>query len=369
VFTFPVGPFPVTVDLSFLLVAVLLGWQRPIPELLGWILVVFVSVLVHELGHAVYARSLGARPRILLRGFGGLTMAPLPRQLTWVESLSLALAGPAAGLLPAVVAAVLVAATNPAVGALVHEPGLLLRMLLLRLDGRTPFEELLLLFARTGPVWTVLNLLPILPLDGGSVLQALLTAVRRRNSLRQAAYFSAVLAGLVALAGFFLLGWGGIFLELFMVGFALQNVALLRQMGRQQAVAATPDPRASAEARAVLEAARAAMGDGNEPLALDLAAQLEQRGGQVRGATAARIRAGVLLARGELGPAGLEAGRSYAMAPEPDAAVVAARAALRQGDPAAARTWLKRAMEAGASAEQIQRDRELGPLVAPAAAT
>jgi hypothetical protein len=109
------------------------------------------------------------------------------------------------------------------------------------------------------------------------------------------------------------------------------------------------------------------MAEGNELAALEIADGLEQRGGALPAATAARIRAGVFLARGELGPAGLEAGRSFSLLPEPDAAVVAARAALRQGDRSTAQNWLRRAVEAGASLDLIRTDRELGPLVAATA--
>jgi len=49
-------------------------------------------------------------------------------------------------------------------------------------------------------------------------------------------------------------------------------------------------------------------------------------------------------------------------AAEPDAAVVAARANLRAGAPDRARNWLRRALEAGASAAAVRADPELGSL-------
>jgi Zn-dependent protease len=369
VLTFPLGPFPVTLDLSFLLVAVLLGpMQGDLADLVSWLLVVFVSVLVHELGHATYALRLGSRPRIVLRGLGGFTMAPLPRALTWRESMLLALAGPAAGLLPGIASALLLYFTHPAIHALAGDPAMLARVLLMGAGGRTPFEELLFTFVRTGIFWTILNLLPVLPLDGGSVLQALLTAVRGKPSLRLTAQISVALSGVLAAAFFFRFLQGGLFLGLFLAGFALQNLALLKQL-RQHGEAPQPqvDPAAAAAARDALAAARDRMAEGNELAALEIADGLEQRGGPLPAATAARIRAGVLLARGELGPAGLEAGRSFSLQPAPDAAVVAARAALRLGDRSTAQNWLRRAIEAGASLDLIRTDGELGPLVAAAA--
>jgi stage IV sporulation protein FB len=64
VLRFKVGPFPVLVYPWFFLSAILLGagygfgWQMA-----AWIFVVFLSVLVHELGHAVVGRLFGERRR------------------------------------------------------------------------------------------------------------------------------------------------------------------------------------------------------------------------------------------------------------------------------------------------------------------
>jgi hypothetical protein len=77
-----------------------------------------------------------------------------------------------------------------------------------------------------------------------------------------------------------------------------------------------------------------------------------------------RIRAGVELARADAASAGLHAGRSFTLWPSADAAVVAARANLRLGEEERARTWLRRALEAGAPPEAIAHDAELAQLLA-----
>jgi Zn-dependent protease len=364
VFTFRVGPFPVTIEPSFLIVAVLLGpLGGPIVGIVSWALVVFASVLVHELGHAVVGRSLGAKPQIFLRGLGGVTLTPLARRLTPFESIKLSLAGPLAGLLPGAVALALLIATNPSAEAYASDPRLWLRLLMGYLDGRTPFESLLFSFVQTGFFWTILNLLPVLPLDGGQVLTSAIAWIRGKPSLSLSGWISAVIAAVFSALLFLRVLPGGFFLALLFAGFALQSAALARAASGPAPLRTAPvDSSARAEAADALAEARAKMASGDAAGAEAVATRLDAAGGALRGSVAARIRAGVLLARGEHGRAGVEAGRAFSLLPEPDAAVVAARAALRGGDREVARTWLRRAVEAGAKAEAIAQDSELSVL-------
>ena len=65
---------PVRVHPLFWLAAVLLGMNQPPRELLIWVPVVFVSILIHEMGHALVIRQFGWWPSILLYTFGGLAI-------------------------------------------------------------------------------------------------------------------------------------------------------------------------------------------------------------------------------------------------------------------------------------------------------
>jgi stage IV sporulation protein FB len=149
---------PVAVDWWFWLATALLGggataqdaqdWTRVIV----WMGVVFVSILVHELGHAALGRSFGASPFIRLHGFGGVTFLPGAR-FKRSQNLIVSAAGPLAGLL---------------LGLLV----LLVRHV--ELD-RPPMAHLAVTYALyINFVWTAINLLPISPLDGGQMLAQLL---------------------------------------------------------------------------------------------------------------------------------------------------------------------------------------------------
>ena len=363
-FTFRVGPFPVTIEPSFLIVAVLLGpLNGPIVGIASWAFVVFASVLIHELGHALVGRSLGATPQIYLRGLGGVTLTPLARRLTPGESIKLSLAGPLAGLLPAVLSLALLVATNPAASTYASDPHLWLRLLVGALDGRTEFERLLFSFVTTGFFWTLLNLLPVLPLDGGQVLAAALSWLRKKPSVALAGWISAGFAALLSLGLFLRVLPGGFFLGILFAGFAFQSASLARAASGPAPVRAPPvDPAARSEAAAALDEAREKLAAGDAAGAEAVCARLEAAGDPLRGSVAARIRAGVLLSRGEHGRAGVEAGRAFALVQEPDSAVVAARAALRAGEREVARTWLRRAVEAGARPEAIAQDAELKAL-------
>jgi len=100
VLRFRLGSFPVSVYPSFLLAAALLGYvyMDAWTTLLIWIGIVFVSVLVHELGHAVVALVFGGRPEIRLEGFGGVTFPGLPERPSAWKQIVLSVAGPIAGL-------------------------------------------------------------------------------------------------------------------------------------------------------------------------------------------------------------------------------------------------------------------------------
>ena len=144
-----------------------------------WMALVSLSVLVHELGHAVVARMFGAKPTIHLVGLGGLTRAEGVEQLEWWQDLLFTLAGPAAGL------------------ALGVGGGLVV------LVGGSVLPEPILYFARglfiANLGWTVLNLLPISTLDGGRITTVVLTRVLGRSGFLVAQLIALGLAALVLL--------------------------------------------------------------------------------------------------------------------------------------------------------------------------
>ena len=72
---FRIFGIPIRVEPFFVVVAALFGIRlEPLWMVFAWVVIVFVSVLVHELGHALTYRALGQRSAIVLHGFGGFTV-------------------------------------------------------------------------------------------------------------------------------------------------------------------------------------------------------------------------------------------------------------------------------------------------------
>jgi Zn-dependent protease len=157
--------FPVRIHLWFLVVAGFIGLSGPDPDIARaavWIAVVLVSVLVHELGHAFAARSIGAEPTIDLYALGGLTAFAPPRPLGRWQSVGISLAGPFAGFL----LGLLVLSGAAALGADRPSPFV---------DANAPLVDVVVgASIWVNLYWGAVNLLPILPLDGGNVVRSLL---------------------------------------------------------------------------------------------------------------------------------------------------------------------------------------------------
>lgn len=165
---FRVGPFPVRVSVWFFLGMAFLGsWSVFHPTLgalaLGlFLLAGFVAILVHELGHAVAARSFGRPARITLVMFGGYAEYYDGQPRAGWQRLTTALAGPAAGLALALV--LFVSDTS------VHWS-----------DRHAALDFFYSVSLIMNVVWSLFNLLPIWPFDGGRALREVLYLVGLRQ--------------------------------------------------------------------------------------------------------------------------------------------------------------------------------------------
>jgi Zn-dependent protease len=152
--SFRLGKIPVRILPSFFITTVILfGLTDPEPrKILVWAMVVLASVLVHELGHALAGVAFGLQPRIDLHGFGGTTSWAPSARISSGKRIVISLAGPFMGFVTGFTAIAL----HKAFGAGLSDSPL------------AEFTYVNLLYVNF--VWGILNLLPMLPLDGGNVL-------------------------------------------------------------------------------------------------------------------------------------------------------------------------------------------------------
>lgn len=177
--------FPIEVNLSFLLILALVLVTSGLVSGLVLTVILFGSVLLHELGHALMARHLGVHiAGIELHFFGGAAkMSDAPK--TANDEVAIAAAGPAVSF---------------ALGG----AGLVLASL----TGLW----ILSLFGWVNLILGVFNMLPALPMDGGRILRALLT---RKYSFIRATEISVTIArGFAVALGAFGLFSGNFYLAL-----------------------------------------------------------------------------------------------------------------------------------------------------------
>jgi stage IV sporulation protein FB len=210
---------PVRVEPFFIIVAVLMGFDlEPLWLVAAWTVLVFVSVLVHELGHAFTFRLAGQRSAVVLHAFGGFTIPTGQgrRALSKPWSITVSLAGVAAQLLllwlPARLLKDSAWGTDQFLDWFVYHPG----------EGFN-WWPILYLLQFISLWWALFNLLPIRPLDGGHVIQDI---VGFENACK-VSIATAVVAAIVALR-YWPLG-SGLFVAIFFGLFAFLNYRDLRE--------------------------------------------------------------------------------------------------------------------------------------------
>ncbi|MFN5708845.1 MAG: metalloprotease [Planctomycetota bacterium] len=213
---FQIFGFPVRVHPAFFLMPLILGGsllQGDNPGSTGVNFLVltavfFVAILVHELGHAFAMRYFGESASIVLYWMGGLAIpnmgrwnAGRARPRTPYSQLIISAAGPLAGiLLGLVLVAVLVAMG----GKIVWETVLVFPIPMPDLRATAFADNQAMWVLMTSGMfscffWNLLNLAPVLPLDGGRILQSILTIFDPWNGTRTCLVVSMITAGALAL--------------------------------------------------------------------------------------------------------------------------------------------------------------------------
>lgn len=209
---FTLAGIPVRVSAWFWVAAMLFGWgacrslaggdQRELLRyLVIWIGAVFVSILIHEMGHALAYRAFGQSTHVVLYHFGGLTAPTMwgrrgarrPEQQFLISA-----AGPFAQLAFAAGLVALLKAGGYAVPFPLADLGERLGLDAGRqMESRFAFA-LVWFLLQVNIFWPILNLMPVPPLDGGQMVREGLLTIGVRDASQIANVVGMGVGGLVA---------------------------------------------------------------------------------------------------------------------------------------------------------------------------
>ena len=223
IYVFAVAQVPVFISPWFLLLLVFFGTGKGATAQSFVLLAscVTVSLLVHEFGHAMTARRFGLGPTVLLHGFGGLC-AHRPAARDRDDALIVA-AGPGAGLL------LFLACLGVQQALMIWQPALLAE--------RTVLANALKLMVWINLFWSLANLIPLWPLDGGQLFRLGILRMVGPDTARTIVHGVGIaLAAVIAALVLYVFGKGGLFMALVLGFLGFQNLQALKASGGGQVV-------------------------------------------------------------------------------------------------------------------------------------
>ncbi len=192
--------FPIRISAWFWLAALVLGNGAGPKFIFGWIAAMLISILIHELGHAIAFRYYGVESQIVLYHFGGLAIPYSDRwggrtaaeRNPW-NDIIISAAGPGVQILAALA---LIAAIRLS-GYVAPAPFRFLA------GGGAPIESLAVIafaspFIYISIFWALLNLAPLYPLDGGQIARNLFLLFGGQRAIQHSLMLSVGSGGLLA---------------------------------------------------------------------------------------------------------------------------------------------------------------------------
>jgi Zn-dependent protease len=175
---------PVRVHPFFWLIVTFLNFELiryGLHVLLLWVFCVFVSILLHEMGHIWMGKLFGTRGQVILAGMFGLALGASYGIPERSKRILVYLAGPGIQLLvfAGLLALLNIARPMPQIPAEMRQEWTMTQWFYLLWYIPDDWPELLGLFIHfllaINWWWPIINLLPIWPLDGGQVSRELFT--------------------------------------------------------------------------------------------------------------------------------------------------------------------------------------------------
>lgn len=206
---------PTRVHVFFWLGAAIIGWQpADYSTTVIHMACIFLSVLAHEFGHAFVGMFFGWWPRVVLTTMGGYTNFVFQPRATAGRMLLMILGGPTMGFLlflACLGTVLLLASAKVQLGSVLAEA--LSYTIVINL------------------VWTIFNLIPIFPLDGGQALFHLLDHFGVRKALKITLIVSVVVG--IPLCMLLLTSGGLSICGMLFVLYTIENVQRLQALNRQ----------------------------------------------------------------------------------------------------------------------------------------
>jgi stage IV sporulation protein FB len=210
---FSILGLPVRVHPLFWLITLLFGSSsNSILGALIWVVAIFISILIHELGHALAMRRYGQDSEIILYMGGGLTV---PQSLSWGGSYAnvaispnqqifISLAGPFAGF----AFAILILGLSAALGGAII-PNFLLWVIpfpvVILPEGMQLLNSIVMTFLWVNIFWGYVNLVPVYPLDGGQVARYAWLKADPWDGVRKSLWLSVIAGAIMTLLALALL--------------------------------------------------------------------------------------------------------------------------------------------------------------------
>ncbi len=173
------GKIPIAIHPFFWVFAAIIGWlmTQSLVGMFIWIGIILISVLVHEMGHATLAIIFKQHPRIELVALGGLTSYE-GKNLKFSQQFIIVLFGPLFGFLLAGVATLLLWMN------IFHAPIAF---------GIIKSIQIVNIF------WSIINLVPVLPLDGGQLLRIALESKWGVKGFKASLFIGMLISAILAL--------------------------------------------------------------------------------------------------------------------------------------------------------------------------
>jgi Zn-dependent protease len=245
---FQILGFPVRVHPLFWLVGLLLGYGGGTDglSLIIWFVALFGSILIHELGHALMIRRFGRDAYIVLYAMGGLAIEGRPqssfgspwsfesytgfqpRPRTPQEQIIISAAGPGIQFLLAAIVVAFVYATqgriHPAWDRFIPLP---VPELGGAMADNAGLHLLVWYLLYINIFWALMNLLPVLPLDGGQIALQFLVQKDPWGGMQRALWLSVITGAAMAL--FALVALKEVFMMLLFASLAVSSYLTIQQ--------------------------------------------------------------------------------------------------------------------------------------------